>query len=108
MPKEIEDIASSIFIETNEKKSKNLLIGKIINNFYKYLNMIKKDKSLLIKLYKTRMLYLGETIEVINPLDTYPAKLIGINDKGELKVKDKSNNIKYLSSGEIRIKAAED
>lgn len=107
MPHEIKDIASSILIETNTMKPKNLVIGKITNNLYRCLNMIKDNPSTLIKLYKEKMLFLGEDINVVNPLETYPAKLIGLSDKGELEIKDKSGNIKLLNSGEIQIKQLE-
>lgn len=108
LPDEIKNLASSLFIETSMKKNKNFIIAMIANNFYTYLKQTESNRDFLIKSYKSKMLYLGKEIEVINQSKSYSAKLIGISDKGELEVIDKSGNIKYLNSGEIRIKKLED
>lgn len=108
LPDEIINLASSLYIETGLKKNKNFVLAIIANNFYKYLDQTKNNKKLLIESYKNKMLYIGEDIEVLSKSNSYFAKLLGLNDKGELKVIDNQANIKYLNSGEIRIKSMED
>ena len=105
-PSEIQDIATSLYRITGRKFVRNRIIGEIISALEKYLLMTKKDKISLIRLYKEKMLYLGEEITIRRGNEEFTAHLSDLNEEGHLILK-KNNEIMILNSGEISIRKRE-
>ena len=99
MPKEIADIATSLFTET-PKEIRNELIAKILDNFFAYY---KKEKSFIEK-YKNYSVVTGKKIKVIRGSESFEAEALGINEDCSLLVRLQNGSTLSLSSGEISIR----
>lgn len=99
LPKELENIASSIKNLRDVEIDKNLLIAKIVEYLDKYL-YTSVD---YLDIYKSASYVLGKEIEVSLNNESFSAVAILINKYGHLLV-DKSGEMIPLSSGEISIR----
>ena len=96
-PKELKDIAISLQNGTD----RNIIIAKIINNFFKFYNSLTPKQ--IIEKYKKYCFVLGKDIYYTKENIKYIAKAIDINDLGNLVIKDINGNIKILEYEEIKI-----
>ncbi len=104
----VKDIATSINDIIQCDNYKNKLISEILNTFEEiYINnLINGEMQSILDEYKEKLFFLNEKIQVIGA-ETYNAVALGINEKGELLIKDEDEVIKTLNSGEISIKFKE-
>lgn len=102
-PSELQDIAASLYSITGRKFVRNEIIAEIIDALEKYLLMTKNDKERLVRLYKEKMLYLGEEITVRRGTDEFSAHLTDLNEEGHLILK-RNHETLTLNSGEISIR----
>ncbi len=106
MPKEIADIATSLFTE-DPKEIRNELIARILDIFYGYyINEIavSTNKKCFIEKYKEYSVVTGKQIRVIRGNESFEAEAIGIDDDCSLLVRLTDGQILSLSSGEISIR----
>ncbi len=103
--KDIEDIAISLEDIIKGKNYKNTLISEILNSFEEifYKNLLEDNMEEILKEYKEKLFFIGSKIKVM-AFDSYEAKALDINNKGELIVECDNGDLKVLSSGEISIK----
>lgn len=106
MPREIADVATSLFTE-NPEEIRNELIAKILDIFYGYyiseiaVNANKKD---FIEKYKKYSVVTGRQIKVIRGSESFEAEALGIDDDCSLLVRLQNGQTLSLSSGEISIR----
>lgn len=109
MPQEIEDIATSLKIESGRYISREDIIKNILNEFeYLYedfLNTNSMNKTLQICRNKSALL--GRTVRLINGDKTRKVRVIDIDDKGRLVIEGNSR-IEKIISGEISIRGLDD
>lgn len=100
-PDELKDIATSLSNEAGEDVSINRLAAEILNE----LEIALINMSTLEFLEESRRLsnILGKDIIVLKNGESYNAKAIAINDKGNLII-DKNGEAEILFSGEVSIK----
>ena len=102
-PKEIKNIAVSLFNNGNNNISRNTLCAEIINEI---LYMIKDIKNYnFIDEYKEKSIVLNKEINFIKGNIYTKGKVIDINNDGSLVVKKDTNEIVILNSGEISIRS---
>ncbi len=99
-PPEIKDIAGCIFDMPTDVR--NDLANRIIDIFYSYYRDLEAKEFL--PYYRDKNIVIGKYIEVIGADRSYAAKALSIDDEFHLIIKDKSNNITALDSGEISIR----
>lgn len=99
-PKDIKDIAGSIY-NYDELPNTNELIASIINNFLRLYgdlnNKNTKDE------YQKRMLLIGNSVNYTQNGEKYSGTVLGIDEGFKLIVKNASDEIIYLESGEATI-----
>lgn len=100
-PEELKKKAGSLILEKISKISRNTLISQIVIEIFKVLDEIPKREYL--QEYKERSWILGNKIEVLGANETYKAKALDINEKGELIIALENGEIKTLLSGEVSI-----
>ncbi len=100
-PKNISDIATSIYLETGKKFSKSLLAAEILNKLEEHLDKIQ-DKS-FIEDYRKRSNLIGRRIEITQGDAVTQAVCIGIDEICRLLVRYDNGEEKALMSGTIRI-----
>lgn len=102
-PKEIENIATSVFSNKLPPYDyKNKIIAAILNNFFGYYPNINK-KEFLIE-YKEKSFILNKPISIIQGNSIKQGIAIDIDEEFRLKVSTENGDIKYLSSGEVSIR----
>lgn len=100
-PKNISDIATSLYLETGKKFSKSLLAAEILNKLEEHMDKIK-DKS-FIEDYRKRSNLIGKRIEITHNDEVTRAECIGIDEICRLLVRYDNGEEKALMSGTIRI-----
>ncbi len=116
---EIKDIATSIEnvlednlenylknkdIIENRKQLRNNLISEILNNFEEiYLSCLDNPNPSILNEYKNNLFFLNKEITVLGQ-ESFTAKAIDLNEKGELIVENSEGELLTLNSGEISIK----
>lgn len=101
-PESLRDIASSVYPDGEPKMPRGQVIAEIARRVLKMCE--QGDDSGMFKQYKSRMMLLGEEINVITGDNVYPATALDINEDGHLIVKTSSGEIQTLFSGEVSVR----
>lgn len=100
-PRELENIAISMFEENIFFDIKSKIIAQVLEEFWSfYLNL---EEKIFLQEYKDRSILIGRQIKIINQDKTQIATVLEIDDECRLKVKMQNDEIKVLSSGEVSI-----
>ncbi len=99
-PKEIRDIAGTVFSEV-QHDGKNRLTAGFLNSFMKYY--LKKDFSSHVSSYRQRSMAIGKTVTVIMQNSSRKALVLDVDDDCCLIVKYEDGTVDRLLSGEISI-----
>lgn len=100
-PKELENIATSIYMETGKIFSRSHLIAEILNCLEVRLGQIS-DKGFIDE-YRNRSNLIGHRISVTKNDVTEYAKCTGIDEFGRLLITTEDGEEKQLNSGEVRL-----
>ena len=105
VPSGISGFATSVQEATGKRGVRNRLAAEILNQFETvYLDYIEKDEGLrIIRYYESKLFIKGKQVLVTNSDRNYVATVLGVNETGALIVKDRSGDIRYISSGEIKL-----
>ncbi|MDR5588732.1 MULTISPECIES: biotin--[acetyl-CoA-carboxylase] ligase [Clostridium] len=103
IPDELKDIATSLKLEFNKTFSKSLILSEILNNFEPLYEkfIFKNDISEVLNICRKNSNLLNKKAKLITYHNEEIVTCIGINDNGELIVKDTAGNEKAVTSGEI-------
>ena len=103
--KEIHDMASSLFMETGKKISKDKLIEEILSCFEQYYEQYLKteDFRFLQKSYEAYLVNKDKQVRVLDPVQEYEGIAKGITTTGELIV-DTGQNIRTVYAGEVSVR----
>lgn len=106
LPEELKSIATSLNIEYGHNFDKTTIISNFLKTFEElYLDFIENNNlSKTISICKENSLILDKKATHITSRGEEKVTCIGINDEGELIVKDSLGNIKTIISGEISFK----
>lgn len=96
LAKEIEDIATSLYLQTKKSVNMAILATEIINNMAKLPSEINSD---FLNEYRKRCFIIGKTVY----LENQPAQVLGVNNDCSLKVLV-DNHEKNLYAGEVSLK----
>lgn len=100
-PRELENIAISMFEENIFFDIKSKIIAQVLEEFWSfYLNL---EEKIFLQEYKDRSILIGRQIKIINQDKTQIATVLEIDEECRLKVKMQNDEIKVLSSGEVSI-----
>lgn len=102
-PKDLEDIATSIFIEDKKNVNRNQLASSIINSLDKNLDILKNSTTEIIKKYNDNLIFKNEVITFRNFNETFNATFKGINESGNIILLVNGEEKTYIS-GEILTK----
>lgn len=100
---EVKDIATSLSQELNKEINRNLLIADFLNNFEKlYFPFIKENNfKKTIEICKEKSFIISKEAYLLTFNKKERVQVIGIDDEGQLIVKDENGIIKNVLSGEI-------
>jgi len=104
-PDEIQNTATSIFLETGSGFQKNIIAAKILNNFeILYDEFIKDNYKTSLDICRKKSYVLGKQINLIENNIVKRAKAIDLGNEGELIVQYEDGRIDNIISGEISVR----
>ncbi len=105
-PEDIRDVATSLYMETGKDIRRSQLIAAIMRAYEKYYDKFieKKDMSLLLDLYNSRLVNCDAKVRVLFPGNEYTGTALGINKEGELLVRTDDGKISEVISGEVSVR----
>ena len=103
---EVKETATSIKIETGKRADRKEIVRRILNNFEElYEDFIEReDIEKTIAICKKNSILMGRDIRVIKRGNSINAKVLDIDNKGELVVQYEDGEVENLISGEISIR----
>ncbi len=104
-PKEIEAVATSLFMETGCHYNRAALVERIWEEFEHYYEIFRKtdDLSALVNEYNAHLVNMHQQVKVLDPKEPFEGKAMGITAKGELIV-DTWESRKLVSTGEVSVR----
>lgn len=104
-PKEIESVATSLFMETKEHYHRAELVERIWEAFEHYYEIFlqTEDLSGLVNEYNSHLVNMHQQVKVLDPKEPFEGKAMGITPKGELIV-DTWESRKLVSTGEVSVR----
>ncbi|SHH42321.1 BirA family transcriptional regulator, biotin operon repressor / biotin-[acetyl-CoA-carboxylase] ligase [Caloranaerobacter azorensis DSM 13643] len=105
IPKEINNIATSIKAEVGHDVDRKFITAEILNNFERFYNELIKYGSIKtsIEICRKASILLGREIKIITNKGERRAKAIDITEQGELLIEE-NGKIEKLISGEISVR----
>lgn len=100
-PKELEDIAGTIFQET-QNDGKNRLAAEFLNNFMELYFQCHSNEY--VELYRKKSLAIGKKMEIYKDGEVQKAVGLNVDEECRLIVQYEDGKIEKLTSGEISIR----
>ena len=106
IPEELQDKATSLYLETGKKFDRSELIGKIMEKFEKnYEKFIQTcDLSMMVEEYNDMLANRQQPVRILDKLHPYEGTALGINEQGELLVRDREGTLQVVRSGEVSVR----
>jgi BirA family transcriptional regulator, biotin operon repressor / biotin---[acetyl-CoA-carboxylase] ligase len=102
---EVADIATSLYEITGKNSYRNQLISEILNqleNLY-FDFIINNNKNNILSAYREKQFIFNKRVTIISSNKRFEATVLGIDNNGNLIVKDTFNKLLYLNSGEVSL-----
>lgn len=105
-PEEIQEIASSLKIETGREISREALIASVMKYFEAFYEQYEQteDLSLLKERYESMLANKGREVRVLDPRSPYTGTAKGITSAGNLVVVCEDGTEKCVYSGEVSVR----
>ena len=105
-PPDLQDKATSVFLETGEKADRIQGIARVMECFEKnYRKFLRtEDLSLIREDYESLLLNKDRQVRIIEKKGQWQGTARGINDRGELLVEDSHGNLREILSGEVSVR----
>ena len=105
-PAELENRATSLFLESGRKFERESIVENIVDKFehaYRQFGNVQ-DLSFLQETYNSMLVNAGKEVRVLEPGKEYTAYAQGINSKGELMVRTPNGEEKTIYAGEVSVR----
>jgi BirA family biotin operon repressor/biotin-[acetyl-CoA-carboxylase] ligase len=108
VPKEVENIATSVFEATGKQGFRNKLVAEVLNQFEKiYFDYtLNGNEAAILSSYSEKLIYINKRVVVNMFGSSFEATVLGIDETGGLVVKNDDDRILHINSGEIFLKTA--
>lgn len=101
-PDKLKEIATSLFVETKQSFSRSQVLKTFLYKFEKYYSLFKnKEFNKILSRWKELSNVMNKEVKVELFDKTIQGKVIDIDKKGALIVKDHENNIHDIFSGDV-------
>ena len=106
IPEELQDKATSLYLETGRKYDRNRIIGLVMekfeNNYVKFVQTC--DLSLMIDEYNAMLANRNQPVRILDKKNPWEGMALGINEQGELLVRDDTGEIRTVRAGEVSVR----
>ena len=106
VPEELKDKATSLYLETGKKYDRvqvlSLVMDKFEKNYEKFIQTC--DLSGLIDEYNELLANRNQPVRILDKLNPWEGTALGINEQGELLVRDEKGEIRVVRAGEVSVR----
>lgn len=105
-PEELQDKATSLYLEKGSLVDRGKLLHRILEEFQKQYQRFLgiQDLSFLLNEYNQMLINKNREVLVLEPGWKYQAKALGINQKGELLVRKDDGSEEAVFAGEVSVR----
>lgn len=103
---ELQDVATSLYLETGKLYNRSQLVGKTLEYFEKFYNQFlqTKDLSLLMETYNELLINCEKTVRVLDLQNPFTGIAKGIDEKGRLIVEKSDGQTETVYAGEVSVR----
>lgn len=101
-PKELDNIATSLFLQTNTLYNINQLLSEILASFNIFYQQFIKEEHSYIKICRQNFPQIGQKVKVLINQETKEITILDISNNGNLIIND-NGIVKEIFSGEIKL-----
>ena len=105
-PEEIRSFAGSVYLETGQKICRSRLVADYVVEFMRRYEVFLKapDLSSFMEEYNACLINAGQEVCLIRRGEKIRRTALGINERGELLVRDREGQIETVFSGEVSVR----
>ena len=105
-PKELQEVATSIKIESGVQYRRKDIVAKVLMFFEEYYQQYIQGQSLvgILDAYKSLCITLKNEVSIINKSQSYRATPVDIDESGALVVKKEDGTRETITSGEVSVR----
>lgn len=105
-PKELQEVATSLYLEAKREVGRSQLIACIMEFFEAYFMQFEKEETLsgFLKEYNSLLVNQEQEVRVMEPQREYHGVALGIDQEGALLVRLSDNTVKRVVSGEVSVR----
>lgn len=103
---ELSEHASSLLLSCKKSVSREQLLARIMEQFEKYYDVFCKTLNLsaMQAEYEGYLVNKNKQVRVLDPVDEYEGRALGINEEGELLVELADGSISKVYAGEVSVR----
>lgn len=105
-PEELQETATSLWLETGKEFNREEIIAEIMNVFETEYEKFCKvgDLSIIQEEYNQILVNCGQEVRVLDAKGHFTAKAVGINELGELLVEKEDGTMEQVFAGEVSVR----
>ena len=103
---DIADMATSLKKESGHTVERAALLSEILSAFFRDYKLFLEEQNLssFLEYYNQKLINVGREVRLIKKGEEVIRTAIGINDRGELIVRDDEGNTEHIFSGEVSVR----
>lgn len=105
-PEELEETATSLYLESGKRQRRAPLIAEVMKQFERYYNQFIQtgDLSGMQEDYNRLLVNRDREVRVLEPGHEYNGRAAGINETGELLIRTGDGQIRKVYAGEVSVR----
>ncbi len=105
-PEELEETATSLYLESGKRQRRAPLIAEVMKQFERYYNQFIQtgDLSGMQEEYNRLLVNRDREVRVLEPGHEYNGRAAGINETGELLIRTGDGQIRKVYAGEVSVR----
>lgn len=106
LPEEIQDMATSLYLEEGRKYNRSAIVAKYLEEFEKNYEIFIKteDMSGLMEKYNSILVNKDRVVRVLDPKGEFTGTALGVDERGELLVRKEDGETVRVYAGEVSIR----
>ena len=106
IPSELQDKATSLYLETGKTYDRIQILAQVLECFEENYETFIRTCSLsgMVEEYNKLLANRNQPVRILDPNQPWEGTALGINEQGELLVKDEQGTIQTVRAGEVSVR----
>lgn len=106
IPSELQDKATSLYLETGKTYDRIQILAQVLECFEENYETFIRTCSLsgMVEEYNKLLANRNQPVRILDPNQPWEGTALGINEQGELLVKDEQGTIQIVRAGEVSVR----